>query len=188
MIPIPGLAALRAIGIGLMVTGASTIGWGLLHFQPKGERIGEQRVRAEWAEAEVRRSKLALQAEQEQRARERREAVARQEVLDEAERLATRSRAAAAGAARADRVLGDAISVVVSGSGLRIPAAAPPAGGQAADQAAVVLADVLGRARARLRELGEFADDANAAGLTCERIADSVTEAADLSVYRIAEP
>jgi len=179
---IPGFGLLRSIGVALMVGGASTMLGGLFYFQPKGERIGEQLVRVEWAAAELRRTELALRAEQHTRADEQRQAALQREAIDEAQRLAARSRAGVAGAARADRVLSDAIAATVAGTGLRPKDHAAAGSCPAADPAVVVLADVLGSARARLRELGEFADQAHDAGLTCERAYDAVTSRADLTV------
>lgn len=179
---IPGGEAIAGLVMALAAAGAATLLAGVFHFQPRGERIGEERVRAQWVAAELKRSQIALQAEQEQRALEQQEAAARQEALDEAQRLAARSRAGVSGAARADRVLGDAVAAVVSGGGLRLPTSAAAGSCEAAEEATVVLADVLGRARARLRELGEFADQAHDAGSTCERIADAMTARAELTV------
>lgn len=179
---IPGGEMIAGVVLALGAAGAATLLAGVFHYQPKGERIGEDRVRAEWAVAELKRSEIALRAEQEQRAIEQREAAARQEALDESQRLSARSRAGVSGAARADRVLGDAVAAVVSGGGLRFPASTAAGSCQAAEEATVVLADVLGRARARLRELGEFADQTHDAGSTCERIADAMTARAELNV------
>ena len=49
--------------------------------------------------------------------------------------------------------------------------------GPAAQDPAILLADLFGRARERARLLGEFADAAHARGQTCERFADGLRPA-----------
>lgn len=180
---IPGLGALRALGIALMVGGASTMLGGFFYFQPKGERIGEQRVQARWNAAELVRLNTARKAELEARAEERRQATEQREALNEAQRLAAQSRAAAARAGDAGRLfVAAATGTAVAGSGLRPK---DPAAGSScsADQTTAVLsADVLGRLVQRSVDLAAEADDAYGRGLTCERSYQALMPGASLTV------
>ncbi|WP_432730528.1 DUF2514 family protein [Variovorax sp. W6] len=60
-------------------------------------------------------------------------------------------------------------------SSVRAAGAAPTTagGGPPAEAALDLLTDLLGRSGAALRELGQFADAAHTAGITCERYADA---------------
>lgn len=180
---IPGLGALRALGIALMVGGASTMLGGFFYFQPKGERIGEARVQARWDSAELRRAEVARKAELEARAEEQRRTIEQREALDEAQRLAARSRADAARAADAGRLfIAAAIAGTVSGSGLRPKDPAAGSSCSATGETAVLSADVLGRLVQRSVDLARFADDAHDAGITCERSYDALTPRSELTV------
>jgi len=116
------------------------------------------------------------EAERRERAKERGQADNTRKVLDEerertAAALAAADRAAAAGerlraaAERAASACRGAVPAHPSGAASDPPAADP----------GMVLADVLGRARARLQDLGKFADQRGAAGGACNAERDTLT-------------
>ncbi|HOV58696.1 MAG TPA: DUF2514 family protein [Rhodanobacteraceae bacterium] len=176
MIPIPGIGALRAIGIGLMVAGACSIVSGVVYYA-KGRAAGRAEVQARWDAAERRRADVALQAQAEQRQLEQRQAAEQREALNEAERLSARARAGAAAAADSGRLfVAAARTAAVAGSGLRAPGAAAPASCSPAGAAAVLPADVLGALEQRLRDLAREADERGAAGGLCQASYDAVTD------------
>lgn len=175
MIPIPGLATLRAIGVGLMVAGACSIVSGLVYYA-KGRTAGRAEVQARWDAVERIRADTALRAQAEQRELEQRQAAQQREALNEAERLAARARAGAAAAADSGRLfLAAARTGAGAGGGLRAPGAAAPASCSPAADAAVLPAYVLGAIEQRLRDLAREADERGAAGGLCAASYDAVT-------------
>lgn len=180
---VPGLGAIKALVTGLAIAGMATVAGGLLYYQPKGERIGAARVQGAWDAAERRRQAQAIQALEAQRAEERRQADLQREILNEAERLATRARTAAARALDAGRVfVSTATAAAVAGSGLRAPSSAAAGSCEAATDAAILPAGVLGEIEQRLRDLAGYATEAHLAGLVCERSYDALTPRAELTV------
>lgn len=175
MIPLPGIGALRALGVGLMFSGVCSITSGLVYYV-KGKAAGRAEVQARWDAAERERANVALEAQARQHQLEQEDARQQREALDEAERLATRARAGAAAAADAGRLfLAAARPSATAGSGFRAPGAAAPASCSPAADAAVLPADVLGALEQRLRDLAREADDRGVAGVLCQASYDAVT-------------
>ena len=121
-------------------------------------------------------AEAALQAQQAARIEEARRAARHQEITDAAilqaeARLADARRAAAT----ADRLRRAAQAFATSHRGAASDSA--PAGQcQAADAAAIVLADLLADVEQRGREMARIADERGAAGAACQRAYESLTE------------
>lgn len=172
LVPSWAWAALLALPLALW--------WGAQRYDA-GKQAGKAQVqvvldreRAEWADARAAAaevSRLAMRAAQEE---ERRRRQALQEAIDDAERIAQRE--------RADRVVADAAAgrlrerVEALVAAARFTARNPglALGSPAADDAAGVLADVLGRCVARARLLADVADERGRAGALCERAYDAL--------------
>jgi hypothetical protein len=103
------------------------------------------------------------------RIEEQRRTAALAGVANEAQRMANRVRADAAGVDRAAPGLRGAVS-----ARLHVPAAASSASAPAGT-AGDVLADVLGAAETRLRDMAALADQSRVAGSACERAYQALT-------------
>ena len=166
MIPVPVLAALRAVPLWAYAL-AAALAWG-----------GVERWRANDARADLERAIAQAQAEHAaQRDRDARETQRRTRTVMEAADAATlQSQAdrAAADAARsaADRLLA---RLAAAQAHARARDSAAAGGCAATDAAATVQADVLGRALGAARELGAYADAARTAGTACERSYEALT-------------
>lgn len=151
---IPWGAVLRGLAVAALIATPYLYG----HLQ------GEATVQARW-DAE----KLA----QQQAANKERERIAQEQhdALDEAQRLANRSRAAAGAAHDADVRLWQRLA---AGAASRTDPT-PGSAGPPADTPALVPADVLRRIDEAAGQFAEYADRARDAGATCERSYDALT-------------
>lgn len=167
-----GIDTLRALGIGLMFAGVTTITGSVVYYF-KGKTAGRAEVQARWDGVERQRLAEQIKKRAEVQAEEQRQAKLQREALDEAERLSSRARAGAARAADAGRLF--VASAVVGGNGLRAAGATVAAGCSAAADTAVLPADVLGEIEQRLRDLAREADRRGAAGGLCVASYNAVT-------------
>lgn len=152
---------------GALVAGAAA-------WTAQGWRADAKLARVEAAQARQRdeQAQAALAAVEAARTEERRRLAAMENARDDAQKQAAAAAADAAGArterdrlrARADALARAAVR--------RDPTSA--SGGQTGGDAVDLLAYMLGRASDRAAELAEVADRARVAGLTCERIYDSL--------------
>jgi hypothetical protein len=140
----------------------------------KARQAGRDEIQARWDAAEKLRAIVAAKAEAAARFEEQRRQAAQKEVTDEALRIASRDRVAAAALAAAAPGLRGAVTSAITGGGFRPSDSALALGGQAAGTTRVLLADVLGPAEQRLRDLAKAADDARGAGEACERAYDAL--------------
>jgi hypothetical protein len=139
----------------------------------KTDLAKEQKARSDdraTAEAGARLANDNYRAEEARRAKERQEALDAKEAQLVSLRADIALRDAAAGRLQ-ERV---AALVAAAREAARNPEAPRPS--PAADDATGVLADVLGRCVARVRLLASVADERGAAGATCERVYDSLSE------------
>jgi hypothetical protein len=173
---IPGAALARNLMVGGLVAGVCTMGAGLwgMYRHHGGVVQGRAEVQARWNAAELVRANVATKAEQAARTEELRRTAAQREAINEHERIAARSRADAAGAADAGRLF-VAAARAAAGGGLRTRDPTAAGSCEAAHQAGELLADVLGRAESRLRELAQYADAASDAGSLCAASYDALT-------------
>jgi len=142
----------------------------------RAERRGRAAVQALWDAQKVVDQAAALKAQAEAREKDAQWAKAKQETDDEAQRMAARRMAAAAGLADAAAGLRERAAAALAAPGDR--AAAHPeaaAGREAADETARVCSELLAAADQRLRILAGFADAAADAGAACQRQYESVT-------------
>lgn len=167
---------LRIVGpAALVVLLAFGVRWALEDARADGHRAGQAEVHAEWATEKAAAALTAQLAEAEARAEEQRRNAAQKESdrVQAEEIQRARADAAAAGAA-ADQLRQRVAALVAAARESRgNPAAAfvgPPA-----EDAAGMLADVLGRCVERVRVLAAVADDRGAAGGACERSYDALT-------------
>jgi hypothetical protein len=140
-----------------------------------GEKLGRDAVYAEWADA-VRKSQAAedkIDAERRRKTKENDDATAT---------AISRAAADAASARTAADGLRQRVAALVAAA-RRAPGANPiPAGSSApAGDPIGVLADVLGRCDARAGLLADYADRAHAAGESCVRAYEALTEPAVVS-------
>jgi hypothetical protein len=120
------------------------------------------------------RERVAREAERKARDAEQRMAADNLENVNEAERLAARMHDHAAAAAVAGAGLLERARALAARCDRRPEAAAAAGASAPAAGAGDLLADVLGRLESAGRKLALEADKRRAAGLTCERDADSV--------------
>ena len=143
-----------------------------------GHAAGEEGERktwqAKWNEEAARLASARTKAELKAREEEQRRQAEIDEVRDHAQEEIAQAQADAAAAdlesgrlREQARRLAARASQCASGSGA-------PQGGQAAEQPAMVLADLLSRADERAGELAAAYDRARASGLACERAYDSL--------------
>ncbi len=166
------LASAAIVAIGAL------LGWGEGR-ERAGYRAGSAAVRTEWQAADLVRAAAAARAQEAARIEEQRRAAAHQEVVDAYQAQLQRARADAVVAAAAAGRLQQRVAALLAAARDRAAAGdpAPSAGSPAADDAAGVLADVLGRCVERVRRLAEVADERGAAGAACEQAYDSLTVA-----------
>ncbi len=162
--------AAGAMLVGLVVAAITTYG----HSR---EDDGYARGHAEYVALQAKMAERAASSEREQRETEQRRAAAMTGVLDAKERELQRVRAdlavSDAAAGRLRQRVESLIATARSRAASSDPAPAP--GGPATDDAAGMLADVLGRCVAHVRQLAAVADERGAAGRACERIADALS-------------
>jgi len=146
------------LGSNLMLYGALVFalftGYGLWHHKVKAEGAAECQAAHDKAD----------------RAEEQRRTAALAEASNEAQRMANRARADARGA--------DAAAVGLRGAvaaRLHVPSAPASGASAPAGPGTDMLADVLGKAETRLRDLARIADEAHNAGLACERSYEALT-------------
>lgn len=139
------------------------------------ERTAHAETRAQIAQDQRRMAELNTQAIADARAEEARRADEMERIAREAQESLDRSRAdAVAASAAAERLRRQLAAFTAAARAAPADPSAAPSGTSAGDPIGV-LADVLERADRRAGVLAEFADRAHAAGLTCERIYDSVS-------------
>lgn len=165
-----------ALAVAGAAAAAALLAWGS-HREDKGFRAGALQVTSQWQAADLRRAAAARQAMDAARAEEQRRAAAHQEALDAYEAQLTRARADAVIAGAAAGRLQQRVAALVAAARDRAAAGnpGPAAPGQAADDAAGVLADVLGRCVARAELLARVADERGTAGSACQRAYEALT-------------
>lgn len=161
---------LWALGLGLVAALATT---GIERTRAAGARAEAAAARKALADYRAEVAQAAQVAERSARTQEQTWRSRVDGVIQDGQQQIARARddADRAGAAeRRVRAQLDAFRAAV-----RAASAAPAAagGGPPAEAALDLLTDLLGRSGAALRELGQFADVAHAAGITCERYADA---------------
>jgi hypothetical protein len=97
-------------------------------------------------------------------------------VIQDGQKQIARARGDASRAGAAERRLRDQLNAYRAAVRAATAAAGPAGGSPPAEAALDLLADLLSGSGAALRELGQFADAAHAAGTICERHAEAVTE------------
>jgi hypothetical protein len=168
----------RWLAGGLLVAGAvgAVLWWGHAR-ESRGYKAGEAAVTARWQAEDLKRAAVAATAQEEARAEEARRQAAQQEVIDEFQRQAERARAdaviASAAAGRLQQRVAALLAAARSGQAGSDPSPSSPSA--PAEDAARVLADVLGRCVARAELLARIADERGAAGTACERAYDALT-------------
>lgn len=168
----------------LLAAGVALAGWAVMAWFggvkqdafERGEAAGRAEVqktldkeRLTWAEERRLAAEAYGKAVDEVRIQEQRRAAALQGALDEHERQARRDRDARAAADTAAAGLRERIAATTAAA--RFAACNPglALGGQAAQDPAGMLADVLGRCETRVRILADVADERGRAGRLCER-------------------
>ncbi len=138
---------------------------------------GYAKAKAEWADADRKREEVAAAARELESLREAKRA-AKQKEIDDANALELQNlRADAVIAAAADGRLRKRIAALLAARGGQTGADTAFAGDSApAEDAARVLADVLGRCVDRIRVLAAVADERGAAGSACERSYQTLTD------------
>jgi Protein of unknown function (DUF2514) len=170
LIPSSWLLPIAGIAGALM---AATIGVQTLRVHSAQADLAK--VQQAWDKERAAAITAARTAEQKARADEQRMAADNLENLNEAERLAARTRANAVAVAAAGAGLRERAAGVAARCDRGPEAAATASSGSPAAGAGDLLADVLGRLEAAGGQLALEADRRGAAGRTCERYADSVT-------------
>lgn len=167
---------LLILAAGAMLAGAA--GLGLRHWgnqrEATGRAAGEAAVTARWQADLIQRQQAAAQAVQRIRQLET-DIAQRQEAADHAQAQRDQALAAASAAARtAEQRLRDRIASLTraAAAGGGLPAGAGPAGERTAVDA---LGAALGACAARYRKLAEHADRDHSAGLACEQRYDALT-------------
>lgn len=170
------------IGIALaLVAGAVWIGHAIdVHnkrVRQEGVAAGRAEVQSRWDQAEKARAEVAAKAEAAARAEEQRRLAAQQEIIHANELAVTQARADASAARDAAARLRERVAAILASAGSGQAGGNPAAvtASAPADDAIRMCADLLGRADARLRVLAQVADEAHAAGQSCERSYDSLT-------------
>jgi hypothetical protein len=168
IVPPWGFALSLAIGV---------LGLWAHHRERAADMAGYSRGHAEYTALQAEMARRALVAEEAARAEEARRAAAQQEIEDAHDHAMQAARADAAiadaAAGRLRQRVANLITAARSGGAAGNPA--PVGQSPAADDADVVLADVLGRCVAAARQLAAIADERGAAGSACERSYDALT-------------
>lgn len=134
------------------------------------------KVTAAWNAQVAEGTRVAFVASEIERAKETRREAERKENVDEAQRMAARSRVDGVAADAAHGRLLDWATATARAAGGR-PAGADPAAadrGAPAEGAGLLLPDVLGKSDQRSGLLARYADEARIAGQACERAYDSI--------------
>lgn len=172
-----GISRLYVAGA-LLVAGAALVGglWGFVAWREAvAERRGADRVQAAWDKAASAAKDVALRQAQEAAQETARRVQEQKEAQDAYQAEIARQRAAAARAGAAADRLRSAATDLASRAPAACPDTATASDSTPAPDAAVVLADVLGRIDARAGELAAHVDAARAAGEQCARAYDSLT-------------
>lgn len=161
------LAILRRVPAWLWVV-LALLAWGgwQRHQARSIEREHTEAVAAAAAEREAK-----LQADAAETARRLH---AQKEITDDARKKAQALAADAQRARDAEQRLRARLAAIAAHPGAGNPA--PADGSPPASETSALLADMLGRCGARVRELAEYADAARAAGETCERSYEALTQ------------
>lgn len=133
-------------------------------------------MQADQAREREREALAQVNAVDRARLEERAKRNAQQEAINDAIKQRDQAQAAARAADAAGREL-RARATALANAARRPAGAATVASCEAAENAAVVLADLFGRADARAGDLAEFADAAHIPGQACERSYDALTVA-----------
>lgn len=171
-------APYRLLVAGVAVAAAAAGAWGFVaQRESAAEARGYQKGHAEFTALQADMTTKALAGELAARAEETRRTAAIKEIENahqaELQRVRADAAIADAAAGRLRQRVADLIAAARSGQGGSDPKVVGP--GPAADDAAGVLADVLGRCVARVRLLAAVADDRGAAGHACERSYEALT-------------
>lgn len=167
---IPWGLILRIAGpLALLAVLAFGVRWALEDARADGVDSGRAEVMAAWNAEKV------LLAEQRRR-EEFRAAERMLEIIHAAESQAQQARADAAIADAAAGRLRERVAALIDTARRTAADPAPAAVGPPADDAAGMLADVLGRCIARVRFLADVADQRGRAGTACERAHDALME------------
>lgn len=147
---------------------AWAVRWALEDARADGLSRGRAEVTAAW-------NAEKLQLAEQRRKEEFRAAERMLEVIHATEAQAQQARADAAIADAAAGRLRERVAALISAARRAAADPAPATAGPPAEDAAGVLADVLGRCIARVRLLATVADDRGTAGQACERSYDALT-------------
>ncbi len=178
MVTTPQSSALPFLAGALVI--AALVGGGVALYR-SGHAAGEEGERktwqAKWNEEAARLATARTKAELKAREEEQRRQAEIDEVRDHAqEEIAQAQADAAAADLESGRLREQARRLAARASQCASHSGAPQ-GGQAAEQSAVVLADLLSRADERAGELAAAHDRARASGLACEQAYDSLRTA-----------
>lgn len=143
---------------------AIIIGWGALG-NHRASKLQTQIVNDRAVQAQA-----VAKTTAEYRAEEQRRTFVQAEIVHDKQKILDQARADRERSAGAERRLRAALAAARSGG------AASSAASAASGPTVEAVADVLGSCITRYRELGEQADEARAAGSTCERAYDSLTK------------
>ncbi len=176
-------AALAAAAMALLAWGASREADGREKGYSQGMVVAARvqatldSERRDWAEKTAAAAEVARLAALAARTEEQRRVAALQEALDAAELQARRERADRAIADAAAGRLRDRVADLVTAARFSARNPGLAIGGAPADDAAGVLADVLGRCETRVRVLAGVADERGRAGQLCVNAYDALTPA-----------
>lgn len=167
------------MALGAAITLALLLGYASHLIGAHNARIraeGRAEVQTLWDQAEKARALVAAKAQADARTEETRRTQAQMEIANESQRMATRRAAAADTLDAAAPGLRNAVAAAISSNSCRATedSAAHPAS-PTARAPGVVLADVLGSAETRLRQLAEGLDASRAAGNACAAAYDALS-------------
>lgn len=165
---------------GVLVLLALVTGYHLLathQADAAGHRRGSAEVQGRWDAERVRLYAVAASAAAAARAEETRRSLAQAAIEEAHAKELVRLRADAAVADAAAGRLRERVAALIAAARRDSAGTDPAPGpvGPAAAGAELVLADVLGRCVARVRQLADLADERGAAGVSCERQYDALT-------------
>jgi hypothetical protein len=174
LIPLPARLAIAVASLAVVVAGI--VAWGS-HKDSVGYSRGTAEVQARWTAEDLKRAQVAAAAQEAARAEEQRRTAAQKEATDEADKKLARARAdvviADAAAGRLQQRVSALLSAARGGQVPVDPTATQP--GQAADDAAGVLANVLFRCVGEYRRMAAIADERGTAGEACVKSYDALT-------------
>jgi hypothetical protein len=178
MVKTPQSRALPFLAGALVI--AALAGGGVVLYQ-SGHFDGEEGERktwqAKWNEEATRLATARTKAEQEAREEENRRQAEIDEVRDHAQEEIAQAQADAVAASVESGRLREQARCLAARASQCASYPSTAQGGQAAEQPAMVLADLLSRADERAGELAAAYDRAQASGLACERAYDSLRTA-----------